>query len=75
MWAPEGFVAADLANRKLTLTQPAEHIRTGRIAHVRGDTKLGRDQRGRLYASRYLNPAAPVEEDASDDLSIPGGSS
>lgn len=41
------------------------NIRTGRIAHVRGDTKLGRDRQGRLYASRYLNPAA---KDASDDL-------
>ena len=31
----------------------------------RKDTRLGRDRRGRLYASRYLNPS--VQSDTYDD--------
>jgi hypothetical protein len=32
----------------------------GCVSEVPTTTKLGRDRKGRLYASRYLNPPLPV---------------
>ena len=34
----------------------AVNLRTGVVAAVNNDVRLGHDRRGRLYASRYLNP-------------------
>jgi predicted dehydrogenase len=31
LWGPEGFAGVDLAHRRLTLMQPAHHLRQGRI--------------------------------------------
>src|SRR5947209_15490088 len=50
------------------------NLRTGRITPVYSSTKLGFDQRGRLYASTFLNGwYAPVDEDAATTWLPPGG--
>jgi predicted dehydrogenase len=36
-WGPEGYAAADFAARRLTLMQPAEHLRQGRLDSRRLD--------------------------------------
>jgi predicted dehydrogenase len=37
VWGPEGFAGADFAARRLTLMQPAEHLRQGRLDSRRLD--------------------------------------
>jgi predicted dehydrogenase len=53
VWAPEGFVAADLAARKLTLTQPAAHLRQGRIDSRRLDASTAASLKADLFG-RHL---------------------
>ena len=53
VWAPEGFVAADLANRKLTLMQPAAHLRQGRLDSRRLDPSTAASLKAELFG-RHL---------------------
>ncbi|HVS34204.1 MAG TPA: Gfo/Idh/MocA family oxidoreductase [Gemmataceae bacterium] len=53
VWAPEGFVGADLAARKLTLTQPALHLRHGRMDSRRLDTASAASLKAELFG-RHL---------------------
>lgn len=57
-------------------TYPVVNLRTGEVASTldwigtgfRKDIKLGTDRAGRLYASRYLNPATKPVEEQPDNL-------
>jgi len=43
----------------------------GQIVNVPSDTKLGRDRKDRLYASRFLNPTkSAVADEDGIDLSV-----
>ena len=53
VWAPEGFVGADLARRKLTLTQPAVHLRQGRLDSRRLDAGATASLKAELFG-RHL---------------------
>ncbi|HYT89470.1 MAG TPA: hypothetical protein VEL76_12260 [Gemmataceae bacterium] len=63
---PDGdtFVVTDRARDADSTT--VVNLRTGRVTPVYSDVKLGRDEKGRLYASTYLNDwycDAPVTPD------------
>jgi predicted dehydrogenase len=66
VWAPEGFAGADLAKRKLVLTQPAEHLRQGRIDSRRLDpastASLKTELFGRHLQVRELECDAPADQ-------------
>ncbi len=53
VWAPEGFVGADLAQRKLSLTQPAAHLRQGRLDSRRLDAAATASLKAELFG-RHL---------------------
>jgi predicted dehydrogenase len=53
VWSPEGFAGVDFARRHLTLAQPAEHLRQGRLDSRRLDTATLGSLKGELF-SRYL---------------------
>ena len=53
VWAPEGFVGADFAKRKVTLTQPAEHLRQGRLDSRRLDAAAAASLKAELFG-RHL---------------------
>jgi predicted dehydrogenase len=53
VWAPEGFVGADLAKRKLMLTQPAAHLRLGRLDSRRLDAATAASLKAELFG-RHL---------------------
>ncbi len=53
VWAPEGFVGADLAARKLSLMQPAAHLRQGRLDSRRLDAAATASLKAELFG-RHL---------------------
>ena len=53
VWAPEGFVGVDFAKRKVTLTQPAEHLRQGRLDSRRLDANTAASLKAELFG-RHL---------------------
>jgi predicted dehydrogenase len=53
IWAAEGFVTADFARRRLTLAQPAEHLRRGRIDSRRLDPATLASLKNELF-TRHL---------------------
>ena len=53
VWAPEGFVGADLARRTLSLTQPAAHLRQGRLDSRRLDAAATASLKAELFG-RHL---------------------
>lgn len=53
VWAPEGFVGVDFAKRKVTLTQPAEHLRQGRVDSRRLDASTAASLKAELFG-RHL---------------------
>ena len=54
IWAPEGFVGADYAKRKVALTQPAEHLRHGRLDSRRLDAGTAASLKAELFG-RHLH--------------------
>jgi predicted dehydrogenase len=54
VWAPEGFVAVDLAKRKLTLTQPAAHLRHGGLDSRRLDPAMLHSLKTELFSRHFL---------------------
>lgn len=66
VWAPEGFVGADFGRRKLTLTQPAEHLRQGRLDSRRLDASTAASLKAELFG-RHLQ-VREVDCDAGDQL-------
>ena len=52
VWAPEGFAAADLAQRKLSLTQPDAHLRQGRLDSRRLDAAAAASLKAELFGRR-----------------------
>ena len=67
VWAPEGFLAADLAARKLTLTQPAEHLRQGRLDSRRLDPSTAASLKADLFG-RHLQVREMECSAAGDQL-------
>ncbi len=61
VWGPEGFAALDLARRHLTLVQPAEHLREGRLDSRHLDAATAASLRAELFG-RHLH----VQEWAAD---------
>lgn len=43
-------------------------LETGKVHNVNNSIKLGTDRRGRLYASRSLNPTTPKADPVQDSL-------
>jgi predicted dehydrogenase len=53
VWSAEGFVGADFAHRKLSLMQPAEHLRQGRMDSRRLDGSTAASLKAELFG-RHL---------------------
>ena len=66
VWSAEGFVGADFAHRKLSLMQPAEHLRQGRMDSRRLDAGTAASLKAELF-SRHLQ-MREVECEAGDQL-------
>lgn len=66
VWAPEGFVGVDLARKTLAMTQPAAHLRQGRLDSRRIDAgtaaSLKTELFGRHLQVRELNCDAPGDQ-------------
>jgi hypothetical protein len=66
VWSPEGFAGVDFARRRLTLVQPAEHLRQGRIDSRRLDAATLGSLKGELFG-RHLQ-TLELECDTRDQL-------
>jgi predicted dehydrogenase len=60
-WGPEGYAGVDFANQRLTLMQPGEHLRRGRIDSRRLDPAL----LASLKAELFTHHVQVVEVDCS----------
>jgi predicted dehydrogenase len=66
VWGPEGFAALDLARRHLTLVQPAEHLRAGRLDSRHLDAPTAASLKTDLFG-RHLH-VQELGADAGDQL-------
>ncbi len=66
VWSPEGFAGVDFARRHLTLAQPAEHLRQGRLDSRRLDAATLGSLKGELFG-RYLQ-TLELDCDTRDQL-------
>ncbi len=66
VWSAEGFVGADFAHRKLSLMQPAEHLRQGRMDSRRLDGGTAASLKAELFG-RHLQ-MREIDCDAGDQL-------
>jgi predicted dehydrogenase len=66
VWSPEGFAAVDFARRHLTLAQPAEHLRQGRLDSRRLDGATLASLKGELFG-RHLQ-TLELDCDSGDQL-------
>ncbi len=66
VWGPEGFTGVDFARRRLTLTQPAEYLRSGRLDSRHLDAAAAASLKAELFG-RYLQ-MQELDLDAGDQL-------
>ena len=66
IWSAEGFVGVDFAHRKLSLMQPAEHLRQGRIDSRRLDAGTAASLKAELFG-RHLQ-MREMDCEAGDQL-------
>jgi predicted dehydrogenase len=66
VWSAEGFVGADFAHRKLSLMQPAEHLRQGRLDSRRLDGGAAASLKAELFG-RHLQ-MRELDCEAGDQL-------
>jgi predicted dehydrogenase len=66
VWSPEGFAGVDFARRRLTLAQPAEHLRQGQLDSRRLDAATLSSLKGELFG-RHLQ-TLELDCDSGDQL-------
>jgi predicted dehydrogenase len=66
VWSAEGFVGVDFAHRKLSLMQPAEHLRQGRMDSRRLDSGAAASLKAELFG-RHLQ-MRELDCEAGDQL-------
>jgi predicted dehydrogenase len=66
VWGPEGFAGVDFARRRLTLMQPAESLRSGRLDSRHLDAAAAAGLKAELFG-RYLQ-VQELDVDAGDQL-------